>query len=262
MHRRRLSAVHDFAALLRDVAEARRAPASMAYRDPGVDTAQGLLDEIEADFDRSRTWRAAVYPVVRRLGALGPRRRVPAAPFRRLITAAREDQAGRRNSTMDDFLCYCQWSGGSLGELTLVACRSTVDDELAHAVGDIFTAARMLVVCGRVRPDAERGRVRLPSQSLGALGVRDDELTADAPRRAAREAVALAAHQATLLLRSAAPLVASLPLLARVAVAGVVAESTVLADELERAGFFLPESELKLRRGRRWRAFAAALRPV
>lgn len=243
--RARLAAVYNFAALLRRAADEADCGAS--------------IDALEADFDRILARRRPLHPAVARLRRL-VRHRLPTPPFRHLMTAARQDHARARYVDVADLFGYCQLAGGPLGVLTLHLQSRPVPPEAEEPVRRIYGAARMLVLCTQVRGDARRGRVYLPEAALGDAGVGADAVLSASTAGALRPAVEATSRYARDELDRAAPVLSRLPRTARLMVAGVVAEATVIARILDRIGYNPVTSNTDTRLAGRTLALARVLR--
>jgi phytoene/squalene synthetase len=101
----------------------------------------------------------------------------------------------------------------------------------------VCTALQVIEHIQDVREDALAGRVYLPREDLEEFGVEPDDLVATRPSAALRALLAFECDRAAGLLRSGAPLTASLSGRARLAVAGYVGGGTATLAALARHGY-------------------------
>lgn len=181
------------------------------------------LDALEDDLDR----RHPRHPVVARTRRLAHTHDLPTALLHHLVSATRQDQLITRYARFDDLMGYCRLSGPPLAQLS-VAVAGTTDPDHAALAATTATAARLMQLCASVAADADEGRVYLPQDELGEMGLADADLTARPAGRSTRAAVEANAHRAYYLLANAAPRLADLPWPARICLTGVVTDALVL----------------------------------
>ena len=193
------------------------------------------LDEAEAELDRAYTGDART-DAFERLAAAIADARLPREPFARLIEANRLDQVQHEYETFDDLLAYCALSANPVGELVLTAFGVATPDRIALS-NDVCSALQVIEHVQDVREDAQAGRIYLPHEDRSRFGVAAEELTASTASPALRALLAFECDRAASLLRSGAPLVASLRGRARVAVAGYVGGGLATLAAISAAGY-------------------------
>jgi squalene synthase HpnC len=193
-----------------------------------------LLDRIEAELDQIYAGQTPEHPVMRTLADTVWHCRLPDAPFRRLIAANRRDQLVTRYATFDELLDYCQLSAAPVGELVLHVFGRATPERIA--LSDRICAGLQIVEhLQDVGEDHARGRVYLPAEDLARFGCTDADLEAPAPGPAYRKLIAFEAGRAADLLSAGAPLARTLPVRARLAVAGFVAGGRTALHALDGA---------------------------
>jgi squalene synthase HpnC len=222
--RRRLMAVYGFARLVDDVGDEGSGTQVVAQ-----------LDWLEADLERAASG-TAVHPLIQRLTPLLADLDLPLDPFRRLIDANRRDQQVRRYQTFDQLRAYCRLSATPVGELVLRIFDVSTAERLAWS-DDVCTALQLLEHLQDVGEDARRGRIYLPAEDLARFGCPEADLLADTASQALREVVAFETDRSRHLLGPAVPLVRSLPLPARLAVAGYAAGGLATVDAIVKADY-------------------------
>jgi len=195
-----------------------------------------LLDWLDDEVDRLYDGRLPTHPVVR---ALLPTVRVlaiPPDPFRRLIAANRRDQEVAAYGTFDELLGYCRLSAAPVGELALYVFEAATPDRIRLS-DRICAALQVTEHLQDVAEDCARGRVYLPAADLERFGCADADLRARAPSPGLRAVMALEARRARALFAAGAPLVRTLPVRPRIAVAAFIAGGRAALGALERAGY-------------------------
>jgi squalene synthase HpnC len=235
--RRRLMAVYGFARLVDDVGD----------EGSGTD-APAQLDWLEADLERAAAG-SAVHPLLRQLTPVLVDLDLPLEPFRRLIDANRRDQRVRRYRTFDELRAYCQLSATPVGELVLRIFEVLTPERLAWS-DDVCTALQLLEHLQDVGEDAWRGRVYLPAEDLARFGCPEADLQADTASAALREVVAFETDRSRHLLGRAVPLARSLPVSARLAVAGFAAGGLATVDAIVAADYEVLGQTRRPTRGR------------
>ncbi|GAA0400647.1 squalene synthase HpnC [Microbispora corallina] len=222
--RRHLLAVYGFARRVDDIGD--EAP-------PGE--RRELLDAVDADLRRLYAGRPPHLGVVRVLAPTVRACAVPAEPFHHLVEANRRDQEVSRYETFADLLGYCALSANPVGRIVLHVFGAATPDRIALS-DRICSALQILEHCQDVGEDLARGRVYLPAEDLRRLGCAEADLTAVQNTEPLRDVVALQTRRAAHLLDEGAPLVGTLPGVARTAVAGYVAGGRAVVAALERHG--------------------------
>lgn len=230
--RRHLIAVYGFARLVDDLGdELAVAPEERLT----------VLDAAEAELDRSFGGDGPpTHPVFVRLADTIKDRALPRQPFADLIEANRVDQSVFQYETFDDLIGYCRLSANPVGRLVLGIFGQETPEHLSLS-DDICTALQLIEHLQDVAEDATRGRCYLPQEDLRSFGVPtgpDGQLVVQTPiSPALTRLVAFETSRASSLLRSGAPLVASLRGWARIAVAGFLGGGIAQVEALRRGGY-------------------------
>ena len=153
----------------------------------------------------------------------------------------------RTAATWAELEDYCRLSANPVGELVLGLFGVATPERVAWSDA-ICTALQLVEHCQDVREDLGRGRIYLPADERAAFGVREEDLrTAPAPEPL-RRLLAFEAGRARALLRQGEPLLATLPPLARVCVAGFAAGGHAALDALARGRYDATSRTLAPRR--------------
>lgn len=177
------------------------------------------LDWVERELDAIFAGQAPEHLLMGRLAATVAACDLPRDPFDRLLAANRQDQHVTRYADFDALLAYCRLSAAPVGELVLrVFGRATPDRiELSDRV---CAGLQVVEHLQDVAEDHAAGRVYLPQADLAACGADEDDLAADHPSPALRDALALVGRRADALLAAGPRLVRRLPPRPAFAVAG------------------------------------------
>jgi squalene synthase HpnC len=222
--RSRLLAIYGFARLADDIGD--EAPGDRA----------ALLDWLDGEVDRLYAGERPGHAVVRALVPMVRELAIPDDPFRRLIAANRRDQVVGAYRSFDELLDYCRLSAAPVGELVLYAFEAATPDRVGLS-DRICAALQVTEHLQDVAEDRARGRVYLPAVDLERFGCTDADLLAAAPSPGLRAVLALEAGRARALFAAGAPLVRTLPLRPRVAVAAFIAGGRAALGALERADY-------------------------
>ena len=240
--RAQLLAIYGFARLVDDIG----------------DEAQGdrlaLLDWLERDLDRTYRGEEPEHPVMRALAPTIAACSLPDQPFRRLVEANRRDQSVTRYETFDELLGYCQLSAAPVGELVLHVFASATAERIALS-DRVCAALQVLEHLQDVGEDFARGRVYMPREDMARFACDEHELGASSLTPRLRELLAFETTRTRSLLDSGAPLIRTLPLRPRLAVAGFVAGGRASLDALEHAGYEVLAARPRATKGsfaRRW----------
>jgi squalene synthase HpnC len=223
-HRAQLLTIYGFARLVDDLG------------DEASGDRLALLDLLERDLDRIYGGEQPDHPVMRALAPTVADCALPDHPFRRLIDANRRDQVVSRYRTFDELLAYCQLSAAPVGELVLHVF-GAASPERIELSDRICAALQVVEHLQDVAEDFTRGRIYLPLEDMERFGCEEARLAAATAPQPLRELLAFETERARDLLDGGAPLVRTLPLRPRLAVAGFVAGGRSALDALERAGF-------------------------
>jgi squalene synthase HpnC len=221
--RHHLLAVYGFARLVDDIGDEAE----------GDRLAQ--LDWADAELDRAALGTAE-HPVFRTLAPTITRFGLPLAPFRALIEANRQDQSVTRYATFDDLVAYCMLSAAPVGQLVLAILGAATPERIERS-DRVCIGLQLVEHLQDVAEDAQMARIYLPLEDLALFGCPPDALVDEANRPALRDVVAHEVRRARELLAEGAPLSASLPLRARLAVAAFSAGGGAALDSIERASF-------------------------
>lgn len=195
-----------------------------------------LLDWLERDLDAIYGAGAPEHPVMRALAPTVAACTLPDGPFRRLIEANRRDQLVSRYQSFDELVGYCRLSANPVGELVLHVFGAATSERVALS-DDICTALQVVEHLQDVGEDYARGRVYLPREDMTRFGCPEALLGGDLVLSPLRDLLAFEAIRARALLDAGAPLLSTLALRPRLAVAGFVAGGRSALDALQGAGF-------------------------
>ncbi|HEY1824528.1 MAG TPA: squalene synthase HpnC [Acidimicrobiales bacterium] len=203
------------------------------------DEAQGdrlaLLDWLDDELDLAFGGEA-IHPVFQRLTPMIEELGLTPEPFRALIEANRVDQRVTRYQTFDDLVGYCMLSAAPIGHLVLSVFHASSPERVALS-DKICVALQVVEHLQDVGEDARAGRVYLPLEDLAHFGCEVDELSASSAGPGLRRVVAHEAERARVLLCEGAPLAATLPFRARIAVEGFVGGGRAVLDALAKASY-------------------------
>jgi squalene synthase HpnC len=194
-----------------------------------------LLDLVEADVRRVYDGGEPRLPVVRAVAATIRAHRIPEEPFRRLIAANRRDQEVTHYATYADLLDYCTLSANPVGRIVLHVF-DVATPEREELSDRVCSALQVVEHLQDVAEDLRRGRVYLPQEDLDRFGCSPEDLALPVAPARVRRLVAFERRRAGALLDAGAPLVGTLPGLARLAVAGYVAGGRAALAAVRAAG--------------------------
>lgn len=218
-----LMAIYGFARLTDDIG------------DEATGDRMAQLDWLDAELDRAARGEAS-HPVLRRVSGTIAAHGLALDSFRDLIAANRQDQHVRRYETFAELAGYCRLSADPVGRLVLGVLDRATPERVALS-DDVCTGLQVVEHLQDVGEDARRDRIYLPQADLRAEGCSEAELRAPSTSPALRRVIALNAARARRLLRSGAPLAASLPWRERVAVAAFAAGGLAALDAVEAAHY-------------------------
>lgn len=225
--RRDLLAVYGFARLVDDLGD--EAPGDRGH----------LLDLVTADLDRvyrrSTDGTGPTLPVLRELAGTIQAHRIPAEPFHHLIAANRQDQTVTDYQTYGDLLDYCTRSADPVGRIVLHIFDVATPERIVLS-DRVCSALQITEHLQDVAEDLRRGRVYLPAEDLRRFGCTREDLAGPVAGTRVRRLIGFERRRARDLLDSGTPLVASLPGLARLAVAGYVAGGRAALAAIASAG--------------------------
>lgn len=225
-HRADLRAVYGFARLVDDIGD--EAPREQRAK---------LLGLVDDDLDRVFAGRTPNLPQLRRLARTVHAHRIPAAPFRDLVQANRQDQSVHRYETFDELTGYCALSAAPVGRIVLHLFRAH-RPALVAASDDVCTALQIIEHCQDAGQDYRDGRIYLPGEDLRRFGCAEEDLARPVTPTRLRGVLALEAGRAAGLLdRGTPPLMAGLTGWARIAVAGYVAGGRAALAALARGRY-------------------------
>lgn len=226
------------------------------------------LDEAEAELDRAYAG-TATSPVFLRLSATIERCCLPRQLFADLIEANRLDQTVHRYATFDDLLGYCARSANPVGRLVLHVFgelgASSPDAELTRLSDLVCSGLQVVEHLQDMSEDAERGRVYVPTEDFGRLGVDPEHPAtwtdgAGAASPATRRLVALESSRARSMLEEGARLVGHLRDRGAVlAVSGFAGGGLAQLAAIEEASYDVLASPVRASNGAVARTAAAVL---
>ena len=208
--RRHLMAIYGFARLVDDIGD-----------EVGGDRSQ-LLNRVETELDGIYRGTNPDHPLMFTLADTIRACDLPAAPFKRLIEANRQDQVVTRYETFEQLLGYCRLSAMPVGELVLLVFGAGTPGRVALS-NKICAALQIVEHLQDVSEDYAHGRVYLPAEDLARFDCEETQLQAPLRHASARALIAYEAERASAMLTEGAPLAATLKLPQRLAVAGFVA---------------------------------------
>jgi squalene synthase HpnC len=224
-HRRQLLSVYCYARLVDDIGD------DAPPRDRAA-----LLDEVDADLDRIDAGVPPRLPVLRALAPTVAACAIPVEPFRRLVTANRQDQTVTRYATFADLLAYCELSANPVGQIVLHVFGAATAERVGLS-DKICSALQIIEHCQDVGEDYDRGRVYLPEDDLRRFGCDETDIKEMITPTRLRGVVALEVTRAMRLLDEGTPLIAGLTGFAKIAVAGYVAGGRATVAALERGRY-------------------------
>lgn len=133
-----------------------------------------LLDRWEEELDACYRGEAR-HPVLVALRETIQQCRIPAEPFRDLITAFRQDQVKMRYETFDEVLDYCRYSANPVGRLVLYVCGYR-DPERQRLSDLTCTALQLANFWQDVARDYRIGRIYIPLDAMARHGYSESDL--------------------------------------------------------------------------------------
>ena len=194
-----------------------------------------LLDWLDDELTLAVEGRA-IHPVFQRLTPVIRDLDLTADPFRHLIEANRVDQRVTRYQTFDDLVGYCMLSAAPVGHLVLAVFHVATPERIAWS-NDVCIALQLVEHLQDLGEDAQRGRIYMPLEDMKEFDCSEDDMLRTTTSAAVRSLVAKETERTRDLLRAGAPLAASLPFQARLAVSGFVAGGLAASDAIESAGY-------------------------
>ena len=213
-----------------------------------------LLDHLEEELDLAYRGHPG-HPIFVRLARTIHRRALPDEPFRALIEANRRDQLVARYPAFQDLLAYCELSANPVGRLVLHVLGAATQERVAMSDA-VCTGLQLVEHWQDVGEDLGRGRIYLPLEDLRRFGVTEPELAGPRSTSRVRRLMAFEVERARGFLDRGAPLAATLPWRAGVAVAGFVGGGRAALRAIEREGFDVLGSQPRPARSRRVAAIA------
>lgn len=212
-----------------------------------------ILDEFEQDLHRVFDGATPQHALLQRLAATVRDCDMPRGPFLRLIEANRRDQRQTVYATFDELVEYCDLSANPVGELVLSVFGAATADRIALS-NQVCTALQLVEHWQDVGEDFRRGRIYLPAEDLERFGVDANKLGADTANPRLRELLEFEVDRARSLLDEGAPLIRTLGVRARLAVAGYVGGGRAALDAIAAGDYDVlagvPRAT-RMRRGRR-----------
>jgi squalene synthase HpnC len=209
------------------------------FTDDIGDEAEGdrlaLLDWLDDELTLAGEGRA-VHPVFQRLTPVIRDLNLDLQPFRSLIEANRVDQRVTRYPTFDDLVDYCMLSAAPVGHLVLAVFKVSSPERIEWS-DKVCIALQLVEHLQDVGEDARRGRIYLPMEDLAEFHCTEEDLLLPSASDALRQLIAKETGRTRELMAAGSPLASSLPVRARLAVAGFVAGGLAAVDSIERADF-------------------------
>lgn len=221
--RSNLMAIYGFARLTDDIGD-----------EAGGDR-MALLDWLDDELNLAAAGQA-IHPVFQRLTPLIRDLNVSLEPFRNLIEANRVDQVVTRYETFDDLVGYCMLSAAPVGRLVLAVFHVSTPERTEWS-DQVCIALQVVEHLQDVGEDARRGRIYLPLDDLREFDCAEEDLLLPTTSEALRQVVAKETLRTRELLDAGDVLAASLPIRARLAVAGFVGGGRAAADAIERESY-------------------------
>lgn len=195
------------------------------------------LDWVGTELRRAVSGTAS-HPLLERVGSTIRRHSLPLDPFEQLIDANRRDQEVTTYETFDDLVGYCALSANPIGRMVLGVLGCATAERIGWS-DDVCTALQVVEHLQDLAEDVIAGRCYLPLEDVAATGgslalVRSD-VQAGRASGSTRAVVALEVGRAEALLRSGAPLSATLPWRFAVAVSGFTAGGMATVDAIRAA---------------------------
>jgi squalene synthase HpnC len=194
-----------------------------------------LLDWLDDELTLAGEGRA-IHPVFQRLTPVINDLNLGLQPFRNLIEANRVDQFVTRYSTFDELVDYCMLSAAPVGHLVLAVFGVTSAQRIEWS-DKVCIALQLVEHLQDVGEDARRGRVYIPHEDLEQFHCREEDLLAASSSAAVRGLIAMQTRRTRGLLAAGSPLASSLPVRARLAIAGFVAGGDAAVKSIERANY-------------------------
>jgi len=216
-----------------------------------------LLDWLEAELRRAALGQAT-HPILQQLTPTLEELALPLDPFVDLIAANRQDQRVTRYQSYEDLLAYCTLSADPVGHLVLLVLRMATPERVALS-NDVCSGLQIVEHLQDIGEDARVGRIYLPEEDLERFGCAEEELLAPHASPALRRVVAFEADRARQLLASGAPLAHSLPLRARLAVAGFTGGGLAALDSIRKAAYDVLGTQCRPRPARFAQRFTATV---
>jgi phytoene synthase len=235
--RRDLLAVYGFARLTDELGDS-----LVGDRSAALDWLEG---ELELAYEGS-----AEHPLLRALTPTLHERGLQREPFLRLIAANRRDQRQRRYESLDELLEYCSLSANPVGELVLGVFGLATPERVALS-DRICSGLQIAEHLQDVAEDRRVGRIYLPERDMRHFGVVEADLDGANASPALRELLAFEVDRARAMLLRGAPLLATLPWRARLAVAAYLGGGLAALDGIEEAEYDVLAAAPRARRSAR-----------
>jgi squalene synthase HpnC len=208
-----------------------------------------LLDWWEAQLARCYAGQAE-HPVFIALLPTIEEFSIPQEPFRRLLSAFRQDQRVTRYATAEDVLGYCQNSANPVGRLVLYVGRC--HDEARGKLSDsICSGLQLTNFCQDVARDWTKDRIYLPRATLDQAGYTDAMFARRQYNEAFRHALRVEVDRAEHLLRGGEPLVDRMPANLRFEIALFVAGGLSILSAIRRLDYDVWRKRPRLSRMKR-----------
>jgi len=138
-----------------------------------------LLDNFERELDRVESGRG-IDPVFTALADTMLRFEIPVDPFRKLLSAFRQDVNTKRYERFTDVLDYCSRSANPVGEIVLRLFRQ-YNNDTASPSDAICTALQLANFWQDVAADVRKGRIYIPLEDLTRFAIDESAIHANIP---------------------------------------------------------------------------------
>jgi squalene synthase HpnC len=219
-------AIYRFARAADDIAD--EGDAAAPERLAALDRFERALDAIAAGKEPTEAPFADLAAAMRR-------HELPAAPFRELLSAFRQDVTVPRYATIATLLDYCRRSANPIGRLLLHLHRSATPENAQHSDA-ICTGLQLVNFWQDIAPDWQKGRVYLPQEDLARFGVREEQIGESRCDDGWRALIAFETARTRAMLESGRPLVSALPWRAGTELSGVLAGGLRILDRIDATG--------------------------
>lgn len=208
------------------------------FADEGVlDPAERLrrLDAFDSELARAANGTSND-PAFIALGDTMTRFEIPVDPFRKLLSAFRQDVTTQRYERFEDVLDYCTRSANPVGEIVLRLFRQ-YNAHTAPASDAVCTALQLANFWQDVGADFAKGRIYLPQEDMLRFGVDESIVVRNSPTAEFRAMIKFQVDRTEGLFGEGAQLVPLLHGRLRREIAAVVGSGRAVLDLIKRHDF-------------------------